>query len=84
MNPAALLTESNELIEGLVAWMITYWLHSTLLIGLAALAAGTMRRRGLAARETLWRAALIGALVTATLQVGSGWRSPLGSVARVR
>ena len=67
-------------IDAAVAWMVTYWLHSTLLIALAALATGALQRRGLAAREAIWRTALVGALLTATVQVASGWRPVLGSL----
>lgn len=59
------------------AWLLTYALHSTLLLGAAALLA--RRLRGEAWRETLWKAALVGGLVTATLQTQSGYDPPAGT-----
>jgi HEAT repeat protein/beta-lactamase regulating signal transducer with metallopeptidase domain len=59
------------------AWLLTYALHSTLLLGAAALLA--RRLRGEAWRETLWKAALVGGLVTATVQTQSGYNPPGGT-----
>jgi beta-lactamase regulating signal transducer with metallopeptidase domain len=59
------------------AWLLTYALHSTLLLGAAALLA--RRVRGEAWRETLWKAALVGGLVTATAQTQSGYDPPAGT-----
>ncbi|WP_420124846.1 HEAT repeat domain-containing protein [Longimicrobium sp.] len=59
------------------AWLLTYALHSTLLLGAAALLA--RRVRGEAWRETLWKAALIGGIVTATAQTQSGYDPPAGT-----
>jgi len=52
--------------EGLAAWLLTYWVHSTLLLA-AAWGAGRLIRAP-EVREVLWRWALLGALVTATAQ----------------
>lgn len=59
------------------AWLLTYALHSTLLLCAAALLA--RRVRGEAWRETLWKAALVGGLVTATAQSVSGYQPPVGT-----
>lgn len=59
------------------AWLLTYALHSTLLMGAAALLA--RRVRGEAWRDTLWKAALVGGLVTATAHSVSGYSSPAGT-----
>jgi hypothetical protein len=48
------------------AWSVTYLLHSTLLIGLVWLAARWIRSAS--ARNTLWKVALCGGIITATLQ----------------
>ncbi len=58
------------------SWLLTYLLHSTLLLGLAW---GMTYRlvRSPALRDVVWKTALVGGLVSATLQVGSGWE-PLG------
>jgi beta-lactamase regulating signal transducer with metallopeptidase domain/HEAT repeat protein len=60
----------------LAAWLLTYALHSTLLLCAAALLA--RRLRGEAWRETLWKAALVGGLLTATAQTVSGYQPPVG------
>jgi HEAT repeat protein/beta-lactamase regulating signal transducer with metallopeptidase domain len=60
----------------LAAWLLTYALHSTLLLCAAALLARHVR--GEAWRETLWKAALVGGLLTATAQTVSGYRPPVG------
>ena len=52
-------------------WAATYLVHSTLLLLLAWTASRLLRDRRIALQETLWRGALFGALVTASLQVGA-------------
>ena len=59
----------------LMAWLMTYAVHSTLLG--AGVWMATALLRGHALREMLWKAALIGGLLTTTLQVGLGVE-PLG------
>ena len=59
-----------------LAWILTYLVHSTLLLGLAWLASRALGERR-ASRELLWRVAAIGALFTAGVQVGFGVE-PLG------
>lgn len=49
-----------------VEWAATYAIHSTLLLGFAALATHRLVRRD-AWREVLWRGALLGSVTTATL-----------------
>ena len=68
-------------VPALGGWLLTYLLHSTLLLGGAWL---VTRRGALAAarREVLWKVALVGGLVSATAQAavmgGSlGWSLPL-------
>lgn len=79
------LTDSMRPADLGAAWLLTYLLHSTLLLGGAWLATRLLgrwrkpRRPLLAVQETLWRTALLGGLVTATLQLGLGWQPPLGS-----
>jgi hypothetical protein len=48
------------------SWLVTYWAHG-LLAGAAALAAGRWLLRAPAARDPLWKAALVVPLVSATL-----------------
>ena len=71
-------TPATALAAQAAAWMLTYLLHSTVLLGAAWLVARRLGGRRVAVQEALWRAALLGGLVTASLQVGLGWR-PLGA-----
>jgi beta-lactamase regulating signal transducer with metallopeptidase domain len=53
----------------IAAWSVTYLLHSTLLIGLIWIASRWVRSAS--ARDTLWKVALCGGIVTATVQTFS-------------
>jgi HEAT repeat protein/beta-lactamase regulating signal transducer with metallopeptidase domain len=68
----------NAALPMVASWFLTYVLHSTLLIGAVWV---IDRRRGLAmvTRDALWKFATVGALVTATAQLGFGIR-PLGEL----
>jgi Zn-dependent protease with chaperone function len=61
-----------------IAWMLTYLLHSTLLLGLAALFAPRLARRSLKLEEAVWRFALLAGLVTASVQVAAGYEPLAG------
>ncbi len=61
-----------------IAWLLTYLLHSTLLLGLARLASKPLGRWSAAAEEAVWKLALVGALVTASLQLAAGWEPMAG------
>ncbi len=65
--------------EAMLAWGLTYLLHSTILIGAAwtATRCGLLRR--LATREWCWRAALLGGVLSASLQTVGGVRPWMGS-----
>ena len=58
----------------MIGWALTYILHSTLLVASAeALTrAPWVKRRGAQAADAIWKAALVGALLTATLQQLAG------------
>ena len=56
----------------ITSWLLTYLVHSTILLGAAWLASCMLADRRLALQETLLRTALIGGLLTTTLQVGVG------------
>src|SRR6476659_602797 len=60
------------------AWLLTYLLHSTLLLSLAWLASKPLARWSVAAEEAVWKLALIGALLTASLQLAAGWEPAAG------
>src|ERR1051325_3575953 len=57
----------SALASSLLAWLLTYLIHSTVLLGFAWL---VTRRRRLepAAAEVLWKVALVAGLVTGTIQ----------------
>ena len=57
-------------LDTLALWLSTYLLHSTLLLGCAWL----LRRLSPAALEGIWRTAMLGALLTTTIHVGTGFR----------
>lgn len=59
------------------AWLLTYALHSTLFLGLAWLASRRLRRMP-AVEEAVWRFALVAGLVTASLQLASGYEPLAG------
>src|SRR6185503_1771524 len=68
---------SMRAIELAVAWLGTYALHSTLLLGLAwALTARVVRSH--AAREAIWKTALVGGILTASVQLTVGFEPLLG------
>src|SRR5882762_11347685 len=57
----------NSIASSLLAWLLTYLIHSTVLLGVAWL----VTRRGRlepAASDLLWKVALLASLVTGTIQ----------------
>jgi beta-lactamase regulating signal transducer with metallopeptidase domain len=62
--------------------LLTYLLHSTVLLGVAWIACRALAERRLALQEAILRAALVGGLATASLQVGLGL-VPLGGALRL-
>lgn len=63
-----------------VAWLLTYLVHSTLLLGAAWLLISRRLIRSHHLQDTFWKAALVGGIFTATAQMAVGIR-PLGTVA---
>lgn len=57
-------------LPGSIGWLLTYAVHSTLLLGLAWLCTRYVRPYRL--KEILWKTALVGGILTATLQVTLG------------
>ena len=66
-----------------VAWLLTYAVHSTVLIGSVWLAERAGLLRSLRLRDLAWRTALVGGLVTATLQLAAGL-TPVGGATELR
>ncbi len=58
------------------AWVLTYLIHSTLLIALVWLISRRLDGRP-TALDALWKTAMVGGLLTATLQTAAGV-SPVG------
>jgi hypothetical protein len=67
---------ASTLALGLLAFALTYAIHSTLLLGLACLITPRCVR-SLAARERIWKTALVGGVLTAAIQVGARLETPL-------
>lgn len=68
--------------EAAAGWLLTYALHSTVLLGLAWLVL-RLRQAEPATAEILWKVALLGGIVTASLQSTLDLR-PAGSIALTR
>ncbi len=67
-------------MSALVAdWLLTYLLHSSLLIGLVWAASRHLTESQMPLREALWRVALLGGLVTASVQLAAGIEPWTGS-----
>lgn len=66
-------------MERLVDILLTYLLHSTLLLGAALVVRVALRARRLALQEALLRAALVGGVATTALQVGLDLRPLAGA-----
>lgn len=64
-----------------VAWLLTYLAHSTVLLAGALALAGLGLVQSHAARDTLWKVALVGGLVTATAQAALRLEPTAGHVA---
>src|SRR2546422_4825221 len=58
---------STPLASSLLAWLLTYLIHSTALLGLAWLVT-RLGRLEPAASDLLWKVALLASLVTGTIQ----------------
>lgn len=58
------------MMDTIFAWLLTYWLHSTIVLALMWLASRFLRERNLALEEAGWKAALFVTLLTSTLQLG--------------
>ncbi|MEQ1895143.1 MAG: hypothetical protein ABL998_21600, partial [Planctomycetota bacterium] len=69
---------NNELFARVLSWLLTYAVHSSVLLGAVWLLLRFLPPRGLVLRERLWKLALVGPLVTASLQLALGARPWLG------
>jgi len=62
----------NPVIYRLLEWVLTFTAHSTLFLVLAWIFCRFIAQHNLVLRETVWRAAVLGALFTASIQIMSG------------
>ncbi len=69
------------MVTTILSWVLTYALHSTVLILCVWLVCRLVPRLSLATQELLWKVALGGALVTSTVQLGVGVQPPWGHFA---
>lgn len=67
-------------MPALASVLLTYLLHSSLLLGLAVLVRATLRERQLGLQEATLRAALLGGFLTAALTTGLGLVPLLGRI----
>lgn len=66
------------MVTTILSWVLTYALHSTVLILSVWLVCRYVPRLSLATQETLWKLALGGAIVTSAVQLGAGVQPPWG------
>jgi beta-lactamase regulating signal transducer with metallopeptidase domain len=66
------------MVAAILSWVLTYALHSTVLILAVWLACKLIPKLSLATQESLWKLALCGGILSATLQVGIGVVPPWG------
>ncbi len=71
MTTAEWITTASQMGPAAASWLLTYAVHSTLLLGGVALATRYVVQSH-TIRDTLWKTALLGGLVTTSLQVGLG------------
>ncbi|HEX9186867.1 MAG TPA: hypothetical protein VGB87_07340, partial [Vicinamibacteria bacterium] len=68
-------------MEPVLRWLLTYLVHSTVLLAAAWIRGAALRERRLVLQEAVLRAALLGGFVTAGLQVGLDLRPVAGALA---
>src|SRR5215207_3001380 len=82
---AAMLASAESVVarftDVAAAWLLTYLVHSTLIL-LATWAVTSRKRMGDATRDLFWKTALVGGIVTASLQTAVA-REPLGGQLRL-
>ncbi len=66
------------MVTTILSWVLTYALHSTVLILSIWLVCRYVPRLSLATQEVLWKLALGGAIVTSAIQLGAGVEPPWG------
>jgi beta-lactamase regulating signal transducer with metallopeptidase domain len=68
------------MVTTILSWVLTYALHSTVLILSIWLICRYVPKLSLSTQEVLWKVALGGAVLTTTVQLGAGVQPPWGHV----
>ena len=68
-------------MQTFLAWVLTYAIHSTVLILATWLVCRFVPKLSLASQEALWKLALVGAIATTTVQSATGLEPPWGRFA---
>lgn len=68
------------MVTTILSWVLTYALHSTVLILSIWLICRYVPKLALSTQEVLWKLALGGAMLTTTVQLGAGVQPPWGHV----
>src|SRR5262245_6846114 len=83
---------TSDWVRGALSWLATYGLHSSLFLGSAWLLCTLRAPRAVKNRERVWKLALLGGLLSATLQIALDarpllgridWREPVAAVAEL-
>jgi len=78
MSDHGLFTAGHAALSSLASWLFTYALHSTVVLAAAWAGSRWIIRRRPALAEALWKVALVGGLLTASLQLAAGLEPLLG------
>lgn len=78
MVSVAMLAAAWEV--GMMEWLLTYAVHSTVLIGSIWILTTLISKIPLSVKETLWKVGLVGGLFTASVQSLAGVASPWGQL----
>ncbi len=71
-NVTALLEQLNPLIPQIITWLLTYSLHSSLILIAVWLISQIRKSRDPHVQDTLWKIAIMGGILTTSLQLASG------------
>jgi beta-lactamase regulating signal transducer with metallopeptidase domain len=67
-------------VQPVLAWLLTYAVHSTALLGSVWLLCRLLRNRALWLQDSLWKMALVGGIVTASVQMAAGVQPLAGRI----
>jgi beta-lactamase regulating signal transducer with metallopeptidase domain len=80
MNEQLLVLPGSVMALGILTWLATYALHSTLLLGGTWVLTRSLARDWGTMRDSLWKAALVGGLLTASVQTLAGVNPYFGNL----